>query len=133
MFDDSRVWCLFIVVVSELLDPVKVLGSLNLGSLELFNDITSVHISGNQSDNDATLKFSQVGPDVVNQVVNLLDLALEPSLEGKWVRLHLTDVFLRVSAPLNLSDGSDNLTWMDQDPVLTAVVSVSLVTFLELL
>lgn len=114
MSNDTAVFTVFdiFVVVTELLLPSEVIDGEYLISLQFLDDITSVHISCDKSDHDATVKIGEVGSDVISQLFNLLIVTVPPSLEGKSVLIHAANSFFGVVAPLNLSNSSDNLTWV---------------------
>jgi len=134
LLDLSSIRCnsgVFFVVVTELLHPVECTDSLDFLLLEFFNDVTGVHIGGDQSDNNAAVEFGQVGSHMVNKMLNLLLHAAHPSLQSEGVHLHFTDSLFRVSAPLNLGDSCNNLSWLLKNPLLTTCVSVSLLAVLH--
>jgi len=79
------------------------------------------------------MKVGQVGSDVVCQLLNLLIVLVPPGLEGEAVLRHLRDGELCVVAPLNLGDRGDDLAGVLQNPILTAIISVGLLTFFDLL
>jgi len=81
--------------------------------LEIFNDITSVHISGNKCHNNETLEIAKITSDESSKTLNLHLIGLKPFSEREWVVLsHFADSAFGERAPLDLGDGGDTLTEM---------------------
>ena len=126
---------LSIVVVSKLALPGKLVHRLHILLLQLLNDVSSVHISGDKSNQYMTIEWVQLRvSDEVGQFENLLLILLQLGLQGRDVPLHLLDCNLSIGSPHDLSDGSDNLSWLIlHDPCLTWLVFVRLVAVAECL
>jgi len=90
-----------------------------------------MHISCYQGDNNLSLKIGQVASDEDCKLIKLLDVDVQPLLKREWIVVILRNGSLGGCAPLNLSNGGDNLALLLKHELLTVLVGVLLVCIVE--
>jgi hypothetical protein len=83
---NSAIVCFFVPVVSELLLPSEIIDRTDIVLNKTLNDITSVHISCDQSHNNLSLKGCQFASDELSEMAELLLVLFIPFLKRKGVR-----------------------------------------------
>jgi hypothetical protein len=67
-------------IVPQLLHPLEIVSRLYIHLLELFNNITSMYIGGDEGNDDFTLKICEITSNEFSQMIQLCYIQIEPFL-----------------------------------------------------
>jgi hypothetical protein len=109
-------------VVAELLLPLEIIDGADIVSSQVSYNITSMHISGNQSHNDLTLEVLEISTYKDSQSFNLLLIQVVVLVQSKHIVVsHCLNGEFSLFRPFNLSYSSNALSivLLIHDPILT--------------
>ena len=121
---NSTVINFLIPIVSQHLDPLEIIDWLNIVGLQLFNNISCMHICSDQCNYNSSLKICELSSDEACRLAQCLYIYLIPLSQCKWIWCLIIQVIFSCWAPHDLSHRCHNLTIMSEDELISFLIGV---------